>query len=208
MNMSLRRFVLHVAIIVTVALWPFAAGATEVLSDDAARFVKKLGDDAVTALTTPESSEDERRRRYRELLEEGFAVRTIARSVLGRYWRAATPEQQSEYLALFRDFILDSYTSRLGGLTGQTFEVLKAQPLGEKDAIVSTEIRTPSRASIRVEYRVRNRRPGHKIIDVVIEGVSLITAQRAEFRSIINRKGMEGLLEELRERTGQAINSN
>ncbi len=45
--MSLRRFVLHVAIIVTVALWPLAAGATEVLSDDAARFVKKLGEDAV-----------------------------------------------------------------------------------------------------------------------------------------------------------------
>lgn len=206
--MPLRRFVLHVTIIVTVALWPLAAGATEVLSDDAARFVKKLGDDAVTALTTPESSEDERRRRYRELLEEGFAVRTIARFVLGRYWRAATPEQQSEYLALFRDFVLESYASQFGGLIGQTFEVLKAQRLGEKDTIVSTEIRTPNRASIRVEYRVRSRRPGHKIIDVVIEGVSLITTQRAEFRSIINRKGMEGLLEKLRERTGQAINSD
>lgn len=206
--MPLRRFVLHVTIIVTVALWPLAAGATEVLSDDAARFVKKLGDDAVAVLTKPESSEDERKRRYRELLEEGFAVRTIARFVLGRYWRAATPEQQSEYLALFRDFILESYASQLGGLSDQTFEVLKAQPLGEKDTIVSIEIRTPNRASIRVEYRVRSRRPGHKIIDVVIEGVSLITTQRAEFRSIINRKGMEGLLEELRQRTGRAINSN
>ncbi len=208
MNMSLRRFVLHVAIIVTVALWPLAAGATEVLSNDAARFVKKLGDDAIAVLTKPESSEDERKRRYRELLEEGFAVRTIARFVLGRYWRTATPEQQSEYLALFRDFVLESYASQFGGLIGQTFEVLKAQPIGEKDTIVSTEIRTPNRASIRVEYRVRSRRPGYKIIDVVIEGVSLITTQRAEFRSIIDRKGMEGLFEKLRERTGQAINSD
>ncbi|MFQ5957966.1 MAG: phospholipid-binding protein MlaC [Alphaproteobacteria bacterium] len=170
--------------------------------------MKRLGDDAVAVLTAPESSAGERKQRYRDLLEEGFAVRTIARFVLGRYWRAATPEQQSEYLVLFRDFILESYTSQLDGFTGETFEILQAQPLGEKDTIVSTEIRAPNRAPVRVDYRVRRSRSGHKIIDVVIEGISLIKTQRSEFASVIDRKGIDGLLALLRERTGQTTTSN
>ncbi len=197
--MPLPRNVALAAVALVVALWspaPVVAGP-----GDAGAFVKQLGDDAIAVLSGADTDAEQRRTRYRELLDRGFAINTIARFVLGRYWRAATKTQRSEYLVLFREFVLDTYAARLEEYAGQTFEVVKLQPLDKKDTMVNTEIRSPGAPSIRVDYRVRARRDGLKIVDVVVEGVSLITTQRAEFASVINRKGVEGLLAMLRERS-------
>lgn len=185
---------------VGVALWSsvfaVAAGPTQ----EAAEFVRSLGAEAIAILTTPNATDEQRNERYRDLLDRGFALDTISRFVLGRHWRAASVEQRSEYRRLFREYVLDTYASRLNRYTGETFEVIKSLPLDEKDTLVSTEIRRPDGGPpIRVDYRVRQRREAHKVVDVQVEGVSLVTTQRAEFASIISRDGIDGLLKLLRE---------
>ena len=108
----------------------------------------------------------------------------------------ATPEQRATYLALYRSFVLDTYTSRLDGYSGQTFKVLKALPINAKDTLVSTEVTSgkSGSSSIRVDYRVRSRNGTLKIVDVVVEGISLIATQRSEFASVISRDGFDGRL--------------
>lgn len=199
--MSYPRHISVIAAFLVVMLWSMSVDATSVLSTGPAKFVKSLGDDAIEVLSSPNTDTSERRRRYRELLDQGFAVDTIGRFALGRYWRIATPKQQSEYLVLFREFVLETYATRLDNFAGETFDVIEAQPLDDMDTMVATEIPLPDGPRIRVDYRVRAREDGYKIVDVLVEGVSLITTQRAEFSSIVNRIGIEGLLDLLRERT-------
>lgn len=192
---------IRAAAVLAVALFAYASSAAELQLNEAGRFVKALGDDAVTVLNTEEVGSAQRSARYRELLHRGFAIDIIARFVLGRYWRAASEAQRRAYLGLFREYVLDVYAARLDSYAGESFVILKEQPLDEKDTIVSTEIRSPDGAPIRVDYRVRALAGGHKVIDVLVEGVSLIITQRSEIASIINRQGFDGLLELLRERT-------
>ena len=103
--MPLPRNVTLVAVALVVALWTpapvVAAGPS-----DAGAFVQQLGDDVIAVLTEADSDAERRGTRYRELLDRGFAIDTIARFVLGRHWRAATQTQRSEYLVLFREFVL------------------------------------------------------------------------------------------------------
>jgi len=197
------RFLVVVAAFLAVAV---SATPTEaaVEPNAAAGFVKTLGDSAIAVLSDKTVDKSERRRRYRELLDAGFAVKTIARFVIGRYWRVATPEQRDEYLRLFREFVLETYASRLDNYAGEQFKVVGAKPLDDKDTIVSTEIGSGDGPPIRVDYRVRRRAGDYKIVDVMVEGVSLITTQRQEFASIIDRDGIEGLIALLRERTAKA----
>ncbi len=197
MGLAVRTSAVGVAL--AAALWVFALGGADAASNEAARFVKSLGDDAIEVLSTSEISAEQRKIRFRELLDQGFAINTIARFAIGRYWRAATPEQRREYLALFREFVLDTYARRLDGYAGETFEIIKSQPIDEKDTMVSTEIVRQNGPPIRVDYRVRIRTDGHKIVDIIVEGISLVVTQRAEFASVINRKGLDGLLSVLRE---------
>ncbi len=188
-----------VGIALTAALWVFTPGAADAAQNEAARFVKALGDEAIELLNTSDTSEEQRKIRFRSLLDEGFAVDTIARFVIGRYWRAATPQQRQEYMSLFREFVLDTYARRLDGYSGETFDVIKSRPIDETDTMVSTEIVRRNGPPIRVDYRVRIRNDGHRIVDVIVEGISLVVTQRAEFSSVINRKGLDGLLAVLRE---------
>ena len=188
-----------VGAVLIVVLWSGATGIGVAATDEPAQFVKALGERAIAVLTAEGSTPEARRAQYRELLDEGFAVNTIGRFVLGRYWRAATPEERDEYLRLFRDFVLDTYSQRLDGYAGETFEVIKSRPLDEQDTMVSTEIRGSTGPSIHVDYRVRTHDGTHQIVDVLVEGISLLVTQRAEFASVINREGFEGLLARLRE---------
>ncbi len=67
--------------------------------------------------------------------------------------------------------------------------------------MVVTKVRSQDTAPTRVAYRVRNLDGNYKIIDVLVEGVSLVTTQRSEFSSVVTRDGIDGLLAVLRERT-------
>ena len=200
----IRRFsALAVILLLVQSTQPVSAGTL----DEAIKFVQNLGDNAIEVLKAPNTSPEQRRAEFQALLDRGFAVKTIGRFALGRNWRAATPEQQQEYLSLFRQFILNTYASRLDGYSGQSFNVVDARPIDDKDTLVNTEIGQTDAEPLRVDYRVRTKQGTYKIVDVLVEGISLITTQRSEFSSIINREGFDGLLKLMRDYDGAAASN-
>lgn len=168
---------------------------------DASAFVQKLGDQTIALLTNDDYSDEDRTARYRELLREGFAVRTIGRFALGRYWHRASPEIRKEYLILFEEFAIDIYSKRLNSFSGENFRIIDSNAIDKTDTMVITEISGGDGPAIRVDYRVRSRNGKLQIIDVLVEGISLIVTQRSEFASVISRDGIEGLMDRLREYT-------
>lgn len=201
--MPAMSFSRTIRLVLLVVPW-FAAFSGGVLvsaqatSLDASReFVKRLGERTIEVLSNESYTAEDRMEHYRELLREGFAVKIIGRFALGRHWRAATPEMREEYLALFQEFVLDIYSKRLDGYTGETFTIIKSHSINETDTMVSTEVSGADGPSIRVDYRVRSLDGKLQIVDVMVEGISLIITQRAEFASIINRDGIEGLMGKL-----------
>ncbi len=70
--------------------------------------------------------------------------------------------------------------------------------------MVNTEVSQTGTEPLRIDYRVRAQQGDYKIVDVLVEGISLIRTQRSEFASIINREGFDGLLELMRDYDGDA----
>ena len=125
----------------------------------------------------------------------------MGRFVLGRYWRAATADQKSDYLTLYGEYLLQTYTARLGGYTDDSFTVTGARQASEKDIVVSTRLVRPSGLEIAADWRVRVFDGKFRIIDVMVEGISMAVTQRSEFAAVVRRDGIEGLLAILRART-------
>ncbi len=121
----------------------------------------------------------------------------IAKFVVGKNWRAATPAQQSAYIAAYKPFILKNYAGRLARYSGQTYTLKQSRAEGNAN-IVTMEIADPNGQSFLVDYRLRANGGSYKIMDIVVEGVSLLSTQRSEFSSIIDQKGIDGLTEALR----------
>ena len=194
-----RRFFLSTIVGLWVALRNFAVAAVQ--PGAASELIRRLGEQAIAALGAPGASLEAREARFRGLLSEGFDLAFIGRFVLGRYWREATPAQRNVYLALFGEYVLKTYSARLGGYAGEGMTVLSERPAGTKDVVVSTRILRPSGPPIDADWRVRTTGERYRIIDVMVEGVSMVMTQRSEFSSVVQRHGLQGLIEVLRART-------
>ncbi len=202
-GMVYRRSVLSV-----FAAFIFAIGVCEVPSAQAdtvevraSAFIESLAERAITALTNETVTREERVLRFRELLKENFAVNTIGRWVLGRYWKRASKEQQDEYLRLFEDLIATTYVDRFEAYSDEEIIVSKAEAGTGNDLLVKSTISRPAGGqAVKVSWRVREHDEKFKIVDVVVEGVSMGQTQRSEFSSVIRRNGgtVEGLLSKLR----------
>lgn len=181
-----------------------AAPGRAATDPEAARtFMEALADNAIRSLTPPEISEEEREARARALLRENFAVETIGQFVLGRHWKTATPEQRSEYLRLFEDMIVTTYVDRFRRYTGQKLLITgTAADQATGDVFVNSEIERAGAPPVLIGWRVRDEGGQPKIVDVIVEGVSMSQAQRSEFSSVIRNSGgsIEGLLAEMRKR--------
>ncbi len=168
--------------------------------EEASLFVSKMGDDALSFLSNSSYSQTQKENAFRELLLRNFDMQTIGRFALGKNWHNATKEQQSEYLELFEDMVVRVYASRFNEYKGESFKVDAARASGKKDVIVTSYIVPSSGSKVQVDWRVRNKNGQNKIIDVIIEGVSMSLTQRSDFSSVIQRGGgdFEVLLSHLR----------
>lgn len=172
--------------------------------DDARKLIQTVGTQVLDILKQDIAQQDKFDQLV-SLLDGSIDLDLVARLILARHWRTASEVQQVEYLKLFRAYALDSLASKLHIYNGQEFEITESQAAGKKDAVVRTLIYSPDRPPLRVDWRIResgNR--GLIAIDVIVESVSLIVTQRSEFGAVVERSGIEGLLQELRRRIDSA----
>ena len=170
-------------------------------SEGAEKFITKLADQGIAVLANEDASEAKQKKEFRRLLNNNFDMNTIARFSLGRYWRTASKAQRSEYLKLFKAMIIDVYSQRFSDYQGQVIEVKGSRKEGERDVLVHSLLTQEAGPDVKVDWRVRKRDGRYKVIDVIVEGVSMALTQRSDFSSVVQRGGgdMEALLAHLRE---------
>ncbi len=165
--------------------------------------VQILGEQAFGAVQRSDMTLDKREAVLAGILSQGFDLPLIARFVLGRYWRPATPDQRDSYVELYGKFVVKSYSKNLGGFAGSSFDVVGAEPIGKSDVLVTTILHRKSGSPFKTGWRVRLIDDKYKIIDVIVEGISMAVTQRQEFASVLKRDGVERLLQILSAKVGR-----
>jgi phospholipid transport system substrate-binding protein len=134
------------------------------------------------------------------LLADAVDVERLAKAVLGRHWRAADAGQRQRFTHLLVPYLRATYGSRIGEAAGYRMELGQPRPVSAGDVVVPGQARRGDGASIAVDWRLTREPEGWRILDVVVEGVSLALAWRNEFDAVIGRAGLNGLLEEMARR--------
>ena len=176
--------------------------AQDTLSD-ARNFVEKLGERAINELTPEDISDAERVKRMRALLADDFDMPTIAKFVLGIYWRRATEEERSEFLELYQTVVAHSYSRLFKDYAGEIFLVDKERPAPGGGVIVYGRSPRLSDEPILVEMLVKKAGNQFKTMDIKVAGVSMPLTHRKEYSSVIRRRNgkVSGLLGALRKKT-------
>ncbi len=198
---NLQKFPLFLGIFLVTAVFALPDKSAAMAQDGAtkpAEFIQGLADQAISVLSDQRGTIDERQQKFRTVLRDDFAMKKIGRFAAGKYWRNMSTEQKRQYQNLFEEWILKTYSIRFGGYSGETVNVLRTFKAGATDVFVRTRIDSSKRRSLKVDWRVRRIDERYKIIDVVVEGVSMLVTQKAEFSSVLQQRGIDGLITILR----------
>jgi phospholipid transport system substrate-binding protein len=190
------------ALAIVAAPASFAAANTD--PSQAKSLIKDLTQQAITILKTERGDLEQRESKFRTILSKYYAMQSISQTVAGQHWRDMSPKQQSEFQKLFSEWVLKTYSRRFGGYEGEGISVDDASAVGRDSILVQTTVSGPSRNN-KVAWRVRqDGKEQNKIVDVSVDGVSMLVTQRSEIASIVKNKGVDGMLATLKEHIQKA----
>ena len=136
--------------------------------------------------------------RYRRLapeIERAFHLRLMARVTSGSFWKKAAAGQKDGLAAAFTRLSVATYASRFDGYSGQSFETRGDRPGPRATHLVDTRILNPDDSPVPLTYVVKQIDGRWGIVDVLLNtGISELAVRRSEYRSILKKDGVDGLI--------------
>ena len=163
-------------------------------------FVSNFADSAIDILSDDDILEGEKNSKFTDLVMSAIDLNLISKFVLSKTWKNATDDQKERYIQAFKNYFINSYANKLDQYSGEQVEVVDAEEAG-KYVIVNSFIYREGTDTLKInlKWRLLNKDGEIKIIDLNIEGISLIIAQREEFQSFLanNEGDLEKLIEKI-----------
>ena len=181
-------------LIVFFALIPLTVWGSDFSNEE--DFVKKFADEAIMILGNDQIDKDEKNDQFTNLVMSAIDLNLISQFVLSKTWKSATDDQKERYISAFKTYFINSYANKLDQYSGEKIIVSGSDEAGKYIIVDSDIIREGTDTlKINLKWRLLNKNGDIKIIDLNIEGISLVIAQREEFQSFLSNN--EGDLEAL-----------
>ena len=133
-----------------------------------------------------------------EIVLPHFDFPTMARRVLGKYWKRSSVQQRKDFTMVFRDLLVRTYSNSLTEYTDQKITYFPVrESANAKKVVVRSEVELASGNAVEVAYTLSNKKERWMVNDIKIDGVSLVTNYRSSFSREIDRNGIESLIMEL-----------
>ena len=165
-------------------------------------FVENLGKQVIEKVSNINLSESERIVNFRNLYLDAFDNYYISRFVLGQYWKRLDSNMRKQFVESFNDYIVTTYAPKFKGWEG-TFKATHSL-LENNYYNVKMNVLNKDGPTLKFMWKIYlDKNKNFKILDVNIDGVSMLVTQRAEFMSVIknNPKGVIGLIEAMEKKT-------
>jgi phospholipid transport system substrate-binding protein len=180
---------------------PVVSPRSAVAADSPREVVHKLTDAVVAVLRRKDLPADVRVTMLRDIIYDYADFATISRLVMARNWRALDTAQQEHFVEEFKKYLSVSYGKNVDSYNNEKAQIVGDRDEGRGDWTVQTKnVRPQGGGDVLVEYRLRQKNGEWKVIDVLIERVSLVSNYRSQFQVVFANGGIDHLFEILREK--------
>ena len=133
-------------------------------------------------------SKEKKIEELKKVAKETVDIRGVGFYSLGAARKELNEKQKKQYLDLFENYFLKSFSSRLAEYTNPEIDVKGKEVINENYTIVnSVLVATSNRPEVKIDWRVYTKNSDNPLIrDLIIEGLSLARTQKEEFASILN----------------------
>ena len=193
MKRQITAMILMVALLIVMPFQAYAASAKETVETSVNKVTKTLSDP-----TFKDKPKDAKITEIGNIIGEVFDYTELSKRTLGREWKKMKPDQQKEFIELFKELLQGVYADRVLAYTDEKVVFDKEIELKKGRAEVQSNIVLSDGTKVPIFYRLTNKSGQWKTYDLIIEGVSLVKNYRSQFKEIISKDSPEKLLEIMR----------
>lgn len=171
----------------------------------AENFVKKVTTQGIEEIINADISIEEKDARFEKLFNEYLDLDYIGKFVLGRYWKTATEKQRADFINVYREFNIKTWSKRFDEFKGKKFDFHGTTPSNSEGQIfVNTSVKMDQGNPAKVVWRVKDGAQ-LKIVDIIIENVSLAITARNEYTAYIKKapNGLDDLIKDLKQKVAE-----
>lgn len=165
--------------------------------------------DVMTDMQTNQAVYSTDRAKLNEMVQQRllprFNFEVMTQLAVGRPWIQATPAQKSELLSEFRTLLVRTYTNVLFSSRDQKTAIRSRNTTPQGDVSIEMEVSSATGDPVKLALRMRDKDGDWKVIDVSVDGVSLIVNYRTSFSREINQSGVDGLIKTLADKNRQNL---
>jgi len=183
-----------------VALAVVAPAASTTATTGARAVVQAVIDDGLVILRKGDLSIAAKRVELQKVVEMYFDFETLSKLVLAQNWRKMSKPQRQAFVAVFKTHLSLTYSKNIEQYNNEVPVITGEKEEARGDRTVTSKIVRSGQEDIFVSYRMRDRAGKWMMIDVVVEGVSLVSNWRSQFREVLGNKSPEHLIELLHEK--------
>ena len=179
----------------------------EVDAQGAQKFVEKVTSDGIEQIINANVSQAEKDKRFEKLFNSALDLDFIGKFVLGRNWRTATPAQRKAFIQVYRELNVKTWSKRFDEFKGKAFVFTGTTPSSSAGQVyVDSTVNMGEGEPAKVKWRVRQEGKSFKIVDIVIENISLAITARNEYSGFIknNPGGVDALIKDLQNKVKQS----
>jgi phospholipid transport system substrate-binding protein len=168
-----------------------------------ASVVEQTSSRVIEILADKNASADDKRRRIQDVVYANLDFETLARLVLARNWSSFTDVQRAQFINQFKEHLSMTYGRNVENYRNEKVAIVGSREEAKGDWTVKTKILRGGPGDILVDYRLRQRDGAWRIIDVIIEGVSLVSNFRSQFQDVVSSGGPDRLIALLQEKNAK-----
>ncbi|MEM7026924.1 MAG: ABC transporter substrate-binding protein [Pseudomonadota bacterium] len=177
-----------------------AMSAEEVVEKTASGVIERIKQEKDSLKTDP----DKLYALIDELVIPSFDFILMSRWVLGESWKSASDEQRTQFVEEFKTLLVNTYAKALLEYSNQEVKFYPAEPTSKPNlAVVRTELTSDGATAFPVTYRMFNKNEQWKVIDVSVDGVSLVKTYQGSFATQIKKSGFDSLLQQLADKNAK-----
>ena len=139
-------------------------------------------------------------------IEETFYLPLMIRIASGPYWKGANQTQRSRLISAFRRMSVSTVATLFDAYAGEIFQAIGEKPGPQNTLLVETRIVIPDRPSVNLTYVAKTIKERWRVIDVIVDnGISELSVRRSEYRRVLQKKGVDGLIATLNKKADELI---
>ncbi len=138
---------------------------------------------------------EEKSAKLQKLFENTVDIEWMSRFAISKYWNRMDDNQKKNYLKIYKSYIINLYVPKFREYNDNSVTVTNIKAMDRNQYMVTTQVISANNKTYDISYRCKQYEDGSiKIIDIVGENISLISAQRSEFSSIIENNSIDYLI--------------